>query len=124
MASSVLIFGYDERLLSSRRWVLESQGFRVLTTGKLLEASQILGTERIELLILCQTLSAEDYEGALAVGRLKQPEMGILAIDADGSRHTLSVGATILSDFPTPGAFIAAVQEMAGPQGVPLPGVS
>jgi len=112
-SSAVLIFGYDDQLLSSRRWVLEGKGFRVRTATELAEAEQILHTGSIKVLVLCHTLSAENYESILAIARRIRPETGILVLDSDRLRRPASEGTTVLSDFPSPGALIASVQGIA-----------
>jgi DNA-binding response OmpR family regulator len=124
MPSSILIFGYDDHLLNSRRWVLEGQGYVVKTTFDLKEAGQILSTGQIDLLILCQTLSAEDYASALALARSKQPAIGILVMDPDSTKRTATDGTTILTDFPSPKSFIDAVRETTGRKGLSFSGVS
>jgi DNA-binding response OmpR family regulator len=124
MPSSIVIFGYDKHLLNSRRWVLESEGYAVKTTSDLMEAGQILSTEPIDLLILCQTLSAEDYASAMALARSVQPAIGILVMDPDAMKRIATDGVTLFTDFPSPKSFLDAVRETAGRDGVAFSGVS
>ncbi|QHN05032.1 hypothetical protein FTO74_17985 [Granulicella sp. WH15] len=63
---SILIFGQDSLLLSTRQWILATSGHSVRTTAHLPDVRQILLAEQIDLLILCHTLQSDDRDRALA----------------------------------------------------------
>jgi len=64
---SILIFGCDPLLLTTRKWVLRSSGHRVWTATTSTEVAYILSTEPIVVLILCHTLSLEERRQGLAL---------------------------------------------------------
>jgi hypothetical protein len=80
------MFGRDVRLLESRKWVLQSLGYRVLTMQSLADLSRIPLTPPIALFVLCPTISAK--EGAQAVGHVSSlwPEVKKLVLVRDGSK--------------------------------------
>jgi DNA-binding response OmpR family regulator len=66
MGNRILVYGNDETLLLTRRLVLEREGYRVFTTMKFGEAIELTMTQRLDVLILCQSLSVEERNGVLA----------------------------------------------------------
>ena len=72
-ASTILIYGHDRTLLDTRRWVLEKAGFQVFTVGKMENAAKIVADERIDLLLLCHTLTAEERRAALVAATAHRP---------------------------------------------------
>ena len=58
--STILIYGHDPTLLDTRRWVLEKAGFQVFTVGEMEGTAKLLADERIDLLLLCHTLTSEE----------------------------------------------------------------
>ncbi|MEO6803422.1 MAG: hypothetical protein ABI197_09300 [Granulicella sp.] len=119
-SSSILIFGYDENLLRTRRWLLEGQGYRVWTASSLMAAAQILGMEPVGLLILCQTISTTEYESAVELAQATQPEIRMLTMEPDRVKRAAGANAAILSGFPTPEALIAAVRTVTGQDRAPV----
>ena len=111
--SSILVYGRDPSLLDTRRWVLERAGYRVLTAQTLEEARHLAATDPISVLLLCHSLSAQDYENALAVADSIRPEMRRLLITANTHLCTGRSEDHILSAFDGPRALIAAVQELS-----------
>jgi hypothetical protein len=52
---SIVLFGRDAHLLETRKWVLQSLGYRVLTVGRVSELRNIPSTPPVALLVLCPT---------------------------------------------------------------------
>ncbi len=82
---SILIYGRDPRLLESRRWVLESCGYRVLTARHLTDLDLISHRPPVSLLVLCHTLSSKERAAAVAHATARWPEVKKLALVRDGS---------------------------------------
>jgi DNA-binding NtrC family response regulator len=74
-STDVLIFGHDAVLLESRQRVLEMAGFRVSATIEREDAKQIASTRKIDVLLLCQTLSQDECDEILIAARRHQPGM-------------------------------------------------
>ncbi len=73
-ASTILIYGHDRTLLDTRRWVLQKAGFQVFTVGKMENAAKMMADERIDLLLLCHTLTAKERRAALAAETALRPD--------------------------------------------------
>ncbi len=109
---SILVYGRDHRLLETRSWVLEQAGYRVLTALTLTEAERIAEIESVGLLLLCHSLSVEDYVNALTAVSTIHPEMKRLLMTANTPLCPLGPDDRVLSAFDGPGALVAAVQEL------------
>jgi hypothetical protein len=77
---SVLIYGHDARLLESRKWVLQSWGYRALSVRSLAAINQVPLTPPIDLLVLCYSLSAEECESAIGCAKLRWSGVKELAL--------------------------------------------
>jgi DNA-binding response OmpR family regulator len=80
MAYSVLLHGHDAVLLDTRRMVLEVQGFEVLSSMQESTVLKALVSRRIDLLILCHTLSKEECDHLLDSAKRYQPAMKRLVL--------------------------------------------
>ena len=109
---SILVYGRDHRLLETRGWVLEQAGYRVLTALTLAEAERIAEIETVGLLLLCHSLSVEDYEKALTAVSTIHPDIKRLLMTANTPLCPLSPDDRVLSAFDGPRALVAAVHEL------------
>jgi hypothetical protein len=66
-SSSILLFGRDHRLVETRQWVLEREGFRVHTALGLTELRTIAAKHEIVLFLLCDSLRSGERTEALAL---------------------------------------------------------
>lgn len=77
---SVLIYGHDARLLESRKWMLQSCGYRALSVRNVGALNQVPLTPSIDLLVLCYTLSSTECESVIAHAKLRWPHVKELAL--------------------------------------------
>ena len=77
---SVLIYGHDARLLESRKWVLQSCGYRALSIRNVAALNQVSLSPPIDLLVLCYTLSPMECESVIAHAKLRWPNVKELAL--------------------------------------------
>ena len=75
--SSILIYGHEPMLLDTRRWVLESAGYKVATVSELMLAREAMAGGGLALCILCHTLTPEERRVALAAAS-HQPRLKTL----------------------------------------------
>jgi CheY-like chemotaxis protein len=82
MSSSglILVLGYDERLLETRRMVLERAGFQVLTAHQMEQAKEVTVTSDVDLLLLCHTLSDRDVRNVASYVREERLSTKLLLI--------------------------------------------
>ena len=84
MTDKVVVYGNDPLLLLTRRLLLERAGFTVFTTSHFEEEIELMATQEPQLLILCQSLHAEETQTALMMAREVRPQMKtLLMLEAD-----------------------------------------
>jgi DNA-binding response OmpR family regulator len=108
---SILIYGRDACLLETRCWVLESAGFEVSTTLDLEEAAKRIEAARVDLFILCHTLSVEECASILATTHSLRPRMKTLMLSTYGSGCE-SKEDIVLGPFTSPQTLISTVCEL------------
>jgi hypothetical protein len=117
---SVLIYGHEPHVLESRKWVLQSCGYRALSVRYLSEIARVPLQPPIDLLVLDSTLTAKECERAIAQAQLLWPGVKALAlVRHTGTRQgTLGDSAPVLKqvvkavDAPAP--LLSSVGELVG----------
>ena len=99
---SVLIYGLDPMLLKTRRWLLETSGYRALTVTHWSQFVCIPEQPPVSLLILCHSLDEESCSTALELAGARWP----------GVKHLL-LGRNLLK--PAPGPLRMAALSLEGP---------
>jgi DNA-binding response OmpR family regulator len=74
MKISILIYGRDAHLLETRKWVLQSRGYRVTTIPSLADIDLLPLAPAFELIILCHTLPEKEAEVATALASSDGPQ--------------------------------------------------
>jgi DNA-binding response OmpR family regulator len=67
MIHRVLIFGHDMTLLKTRELILSQAGSDICITTDGTEATRILASQSVHLLILCHTLREGDRSAILSI---------------------------------------------------------
>ena len=107
---SILIFGRYPLLLQTRRWLLQAAGYRVEVAENLYEAKKAIAAQRIDLLILCHSLSATDSEQAAAAIESHWPDSRCLVLSAERDDLPLAPCGEFLQVVEGPKKFVAKVQ--------------
>jgi hypothetical protein len=79
MSAQLLVYGTYPILLDTHRLILERSGYRIFTARSLRQAKEVAERERIDLFILCSSLTPLDCDEAVAMLSVVQP----------GTRHML-----------------------------------
>jgi len=111
---SVLMYGHDASLLDSRKWVLESRGYRVHTIQRLSQLNHIPATSPVSLLVLCHTLTSQDAVDASTRASARWPGLKQLQLVADSSRYPSQVLGQVMHTLDGPGRLIHKVSELVG----------
>jgi hypothetical protein len=112
---SVLIYGHDARLLESRKWVLQSCGYRALSVPTLAALNRVPLTPPINLLVLCYTLSPRECESAIAHAKLRWPNVKELAlVRYNAARESSSVLRDIQKALDAPDPLLSMVGRLVG----------
>jgi hypothetical protein len=70
---AILIYGHDTMLLETRRMVLENDGFHTWTAENSMDVAEAITSDRIEVLILCHSLTFEECQQAHFLGCSQWP---------------------------------------------------
>jgi hypothetical protein len=82
---TVLLYGRDRSLLNTRELILQKAGYRVWTAADLSEIDRAVQGERVDLLILCHSLTLEQCGRALAFCHSRWPFTKSLLLAVAGS---------------------------------------
>jgi hypothetical protein len=95
-SASVLLVSRDTTLLHLRKSILGTY-FRVETASRLSEAESQIADQAFDLVVLCFTLSNDEYGQIGALARGKVPEPAILTLHAPGKpRRANTAGGVVL----------------------------
>jgi hypothetical protein len=112
---SVLIYGHDARLLESRKWVLQSCGYRALGVRHLAGINRVPGTPPIDLLVLCYTLTPKECESAIAHATMRWPDVKELAlVRHNAARDTTPLLSDIQKALDAPTPLVNMVGQLVG----------
>ena len=109
---SVLLYGQDAQLLDIRRLVLERSGYRVdtkLNTAALDPPSSLM---EADLLILCHSLSNEQFAAALNVARARSPTLRTLVLTVGHAGFPGQAAETAIDVMEGPARLVEAVRSL------------
>jgi hypothetical protein len=119
--TTILMYGRDEHLLETRKWVLQSRGYRVLTMLDPSALAAIPLNPSIPLLLLCDSLSTQECEVAAALASARWPEIHCLVLDVEVGRAPAGLLGQLLHTMDGPAKLISIVSRIVG-TGVPVAG--
>jgi hypothetical protein len=109
ISGDVLIYGRDLRLLETRSWILQKAGYKVSAAMELSDVKRILGSEKVNLSILCHTLSSEQRSRAVAKIEELRPHVKKLLLAASSFAPVEGNPEEMFYTSAGPSALIAAV---------------
>jgi hypothetical protein len=112
---SVLIYGHDARMLESRKWVLQSCGYRALSVRNIAALDRVPLTPRIDLLVLCSSLNPRECEAAIAHAKLRWPNVKELAlVRHSGGRDSSPVLSDVRKALDASDPLLSMVGQLVG----------
>ena len=81
----ILLFGHLDELLVTRKWVLESRGYRVAAITRLPELAAVPKVPVPRLFLFCGSVSPRVREAAMAFALSRWPGLHCHVLAADGS---------------------------------------
>ncbi len=108
MLNPILLYGNDSTLLTIRRMLLQSDGYRTHAASNLDEVRRILTEQPIPLFVLCHTLGAEERDTALNLAYALRPGMKNLILTSHQSPPELSSQDATLSALEGPRGLLNA----------------
>ena len=82
MLPNLLLCGLDPLLLDTRKLILERCGYQVSIASNPVNAQRIIQSRRVDLVILCHSLSTDECDQVRAIASLHSPETKILTLTA------------------------------------------
>ena len=109
MHGQVLLCGTDSTLLSTRREVLRSVGYNVLTASLPAEIGIIVRGRTIDALVLCHTLLPEQQRAAIAILRRYVPSAKSVILTKSATCETNVNSDAVISTVDGPRVMIEAM---------------
>lgn len=113
---SLLSVSYDESLLRTRHWILETAGFNVTSALGFTQAANHFQTGAFDLVIIGHSIPYEDREALLKVLR-KKAECPVLSLKRPGDPPLPGFDHSI-DAWDGPEALISAVRKTLGAKAV------
>ena len=111
-STSILIYGNNIELLQLRKLVLETTGYFVWITTDIRKVEEHLLMRRVDLLVLCHSLSTEECERVSQLISVVQPETKVLALSAVGSGCKLQHDHATCDTLDGPAKLVATVTRL------------
>jgi hypothetical protein len=111
---SILLYGQDSRLLETRKWVLQSRGYRVVSIAQPSDIALLPLAPAFALLVLCHTLSPQEGEKAARLASARWPAIKDLALAADKTRSPTGLLGQLLHTMGGPANLLAQVSNLVG----------
>lgn len=92
MNGTILVYGNEEILVTTRRLILEKAGYQAFSATKFDGAVFVLMNQRIDVLLLCQSLSEGQRRGILAKAQAISPQIKCAVFGFDGGKIVLDGG--------------------------------
>ena len=111
LPGNILIYCRDPQLLQTRGQVLQRAGYQVWTASNLSELVELTSQPKMDVMLLCHTLSKDECGRALAVTHARWPKMQTIALVAGVSGCPPAVADAVLYATDGPVKLIQAVRE-------------
>lgn len=111
---SILMFGHYEPLLQSRRSMLERCGLRVYTAVGCPEMRLLICRTRVDLIVLCHTVTLPECEYLLDLAKAEQPETATLLLRAADCNCDALDAESVFDIRNGPRSFTDCVRRMIG----------
>src|ERR1700688_2914389 len=114
---SIVMFGHNAHLLETRRWVLQSLGYRVHTIRRSAELDTLPLAPPVSLLVLCHTLSPKECGDAVTRASSRWPEIKKLVLLRDSSKKPSDLLGKVQHTLDIPARLLNTVTELVGYSG-------
>jgi|ERR1700722_4802164 len=111
MHGTILVYGNDQMLVTTRRLIFEQAGYTVFTAESLSNAALALINHQIDVLVLCQTLSDAERGAVLETAHALKPKTRCAALSFDG-RDVVTDGVFVHRGLNGPPALLEVIEKM------------
>jgi hypothetical protein len=111
LPACVLVYGRDPQLGGTRSLILKRAGYQVWTALHLAEVIELTSVPRMDVLLLCYTLSPKDCACALALARGRWPQIQSIALVSTSPDCLAADADAVLNVMDGPVRLIQAVND-------------
>ena len=108
----ILVYGRDAQLLATRRLLLERPGYRVRAALSLADFDCIAPGDRVDLVILCHTLSKEECDRAITMIQSRWPMAKALVLTAGSPGCSARIVSEVQDSMAGPVRLLSTVSRM------------
>jgi DNA-binding response OmpR family regulator len=108
MFGTILVYGNEELLVTTRHLILEKAGYEVFSATQFADAMLVLMNQQIDVLLLCQSLNDEELRGMSETACAVKPETKCAVLGFDGRDIALD-GVEVLERLGGPPALLKAI---------------
>jgi DNA-binding response OmpR family regulator len=108
MHGTILVYGNEPVLVTTRGLILEKAGYKVFTAQAFGNAMLVLMHHQIDACVLCQSLTDEERRGILETARALQPEIKCAVLDFAESEVAIE-GVDLIRGLVGPSTLLNAV---------------
>jgi DNA-binding response OmpR family regulator len=111
MHGTILVYGNEPVLLTTRGLILEKAGYKVFTAQAFGNAMLVLMHHQIDACVLCQSLTDEERRGILEMAHALQPEIKCAVLDFAESEVAIE-GVDLIRGLVGPSTLLNAVAKL------------
>ena len=111
MHGTILVYGNELTLVTTRGLILEKAGYKVFTAQAFGNAMLVLMHHQIDACVLCQSLTDEERRGILETARALQPEIKCAVLDFAESEVAIE-GVDLIRGLVGPSTLLNAVGKL------------
>jgi CheY-like chemotaxis protein len=108
MNGTILVYGNDAMLVTTRSLILERAGYRVFAAQAFPNAMLMLMNHQIDIIVLCQSLKDEERRGILETARTLQPEIKRAVVDFEGREAPIE-GVALIEGLVGPSTLLNTI---------------
>jgi DNA-binding NtrC family response regulator len=86
MQGTILVYGNEPVLVTTRELLLRHAGYRVFTAQTFANAMLAMMNPEIDVCILCQSLTDKELRGILEMAHTHRPQLKCVVLDFEGIR--------------------------------------
>jgi DNA-binding response OmpR family regulator len=108
MHGTILVYGNEPMLLTTRGLILEKAGYRLFTARTVSDAMFVLMNHQIDIIVLCQSLKDEERRGILKTAHALQPKVRCAVLDFE-ENQVATDGVDLIRGLAGPTTLLNAI---------------
>ncbi|MCU1251379.1 MAG: hypothetical protein JWQ49_4408 [Edaphobacter sp.] len=112
MNRTILVHGNEEMSVTTRQLILEKAGYQVFSATSFASALAVLVDQKINVLLLCQSLSEEERRGILETSPCDAPEIKCVTFGYDGLEVVIKDGDSAFKTLHEPASLVKTIDRL------------